>query len=36
MHVALLNQYYWPHGAATAQLLTELGEGLARRGRRVW
>ncbi|TNF38197.1 MAG: glycosyltransferase WbuB [Deltaproteobacteria bacterium] len=35
MHVALLNQYYWPHGSATSQLLTELGEGLAARGHRV-
>ncbi len=35
MHVALLNQYYWPHGSATSQLLTELGEGLAERGHRV-
>jgi len=35
MHVALLNQYYWPHGSATSQLLTELGEGLVARGHRV-
>jgi len=35
MHVALLNQVYWPHHAATSQLLTELGEGLAARGHQV-
>ena len=35
MHIALLNQYYWPHGSATSQLLTELGEGLAGRGHAV-
>ena len=35
MHVALLNQYYWPHGSATGQLITELGEALAARGHRV-
>jgi len=35
MHVVALNQFYAPHRSATAQLLTELAEGLARRGHRV-
>ena len=33
--VRLVNQYYWPDVAATAQLLTDLGEHLARRGMQV-
>src|SRR5688572_18036091 len=28
MHVAFFNRSYWPDGAATGQLLTELCEGL--------
>jgi glycosyltransferase involved in cell wall biosynthesis len=35
MHVVALNQFYAPDGSATAQLLTELAEGLVRRGHRV-
>lgn len=35
MHIVALNQFYAPHGSATAQLLTELAEGLVRRGHRV-
>jgi glycosyltransferase involved in cell wall biosynthesis len=35
VHVVLLNQYYAPAEAATAQLLTDLGEYLAREGYRV-
>ena len=30
-----VNRYYWPDEPATAQLLTDLAEGLAARGRRV-
>ncbi len=30
-----LNRFYWPDEAATAQLLTDLAEGLAARGHRV-
>ena len=33
--VAFINRYYWPDELATAQLLTDLAEGLAARGRRV-
>lgn len=32
MRLLLLNQYFWPDRAATAQLLTDLGEDLAARG----
>jgi glycosyltransferase involved in cell wall biosynthesis len=35
MHVVLLNQYYAPAEAATAQFLTDLGQYLARAGHRV-
>ena len=35
MHVVALNQFYAPDRSATAQLLTELAEGLVRRGHRV-
>lgn len=35
MHIVALNQFYAPHRSATAQLLTELAEGLVRRGHRV-
>jgi colanic acid biosynthesis glycosyl transferase WcaI len=35
MHLAILNQYYWPHGSATSQLITELAESLSSRGHRV-
>lgn len=35
MRVVLLNQYYAPDEAATAQLLADLGEGLAARGHEV-
>jgi glycosyltransferase involved in cell wall biosynthesis len=35
MRVLLLNQYYHPDVAATAQLAADLGESLARRGHRV-
>lgn len=35
MHVVALNQFYAPHPSATSQLLTELAEGLVRRGHRV-
>lgn len=35
MRVLLLNQYYWPDLAATAQILTDLAEGLASRGHDV-
>ena len=35
MHVLLLNQYYAPSEAATAQLLTDLGEQLVAAGHRV-
>ena len=33
--VLLLNRFYWPDEAATAQLLTDLAEGLAARNHRV-
>ena len=33
--VVFLNRFYWPDEAATAQLLTDLAEGLAARGRPV-
>ncbi len=35
MHIVALNQFYAPHGSATAQLLTELAEGLVQRGHHV-
>lgn len=35
MHVVVLNQFYWPSVAATAQLLTDLCEEVARQGHRV-
>lgn len=35
MHVVVLNQFYWPSVAATAQLLTDLCEEIARHGHRV-
>lgn len=35
MHVVALNQFYAPHSSATAQLLTELAEGLVKRGHHV-
>lgn len=35
MHVVALNQFYAPDRSATAQLLTELAEGLVGRGHRV-
>jgi len=35
MRILLLNQYYWPDVAATAQILTDLAEGLACRGHDV-
>ncbi len=35
LHVVAINQFYAPDRSATAQLLTELAEGLARRGHRV-
>jgi glycosyltransferase involved in cell wall biosynthesis len=35
MRICLLNQFYAPDTAATAQLLTDLGEHLARRGHEV-
>jgi colanic acid biosynthesis glycosyl transferase WcaI len=35
MHIVALNHVYWPNSAATAQLLTELLEGLALRGHEV-
>lgn len=35
MHIVALNHVYWPNSAATAQLLTELLEGLAARGHDV-
>jgi len=35
MHIVALNHVYWPNSAATAQLLTELAEGLAARGHEV-
>ncbi len=35
MHIVALNQFYAPHRSATAQLLTELAEGLVGRGHRV-
>lgn len=33
--IVILNQYYWPHGSATSQLMTELAEGLTARGHTV-
>ncbi|HZZ56926.1 MAG TPA: glycosyltransferase family 4 protein [Opitutaceae bacterium] len=33
--VLFVNRYYWPEETATAQLLCDLAEGLAARGRRV-
>jgi glycosyltransferase involved in cell wall biosynthesis len=36
MRVLLLNQYYHPDVAATAQLASDLGADLARRGHEVW
>lgn len=35
MRIVLLNQYYAPDGSATAQILSDLGGGLARRGNEV-
>jgi glycosyltransferase involved in cell wall biosynthesis len=35
MHIVALNQFYAPHRSATAQLLTELAEGLVQRGHQV-
>lgn len=35
MRILLLNQYYWPDVAATAQILTDLAEGLVRYGHEV-
>ncbi|MBZ5639679.1 MAG: glycosyltransferase family 4 protein [Acidobacteriia bacterium] len=35
MHIVLLNQYYAPDDAATAQILADLGVGLARAGHSV-
>ena len=35
MRVLLINQYYWPDVAATAQILTDLAEGLAGFGHEV-
>ncbi len=35
MHIVALNQFYAPDTSATAQLLTELAEGLVARGHRV-
>ncbi len=35
MHIVAINQFYAPHQSATAQLLTELAEGLVRRGHQV-
>ena len=35
MRIVLLNQYYAPAEAATAQLLSDLGEELVREGHRV-
>ncbi len=35
MRILLVNQFYWPDCAATAQLLSDLGEGLADRGHEV-
>ena len=36
MRVLILNQYYHPDVAATAQLASDLGADLARRGHDVW
>ena len=33
--VLFINRFYWPDEAATAQLLTDLAEGLAARGHRI-
>jgi glycosyltransferase involved in cell wall biosynthesis len=33
--VVFVNRYYWPEEPATAQLLVDLAEGLAARGRRI-
>ena len=35
MRILLLHQHYWPEIAATAQLLTDLGDDLARAGHEV-
>jgi len=35
MRILFINQYYWPDVAATAQILTDLGDGLAKRGHSV-
>ncbi len=35
MHITIINQFYWPHHAATSQLMTELAEELVRRGDKV-
>jgi colanic acid biosynthesis glycosyl transferase WcaI len=35
MRLIFLNRFYWPDEPATAQLLTDLAEGLARRGHEV-
>jgi glycosyltransferase involved in cell wall biosynthesis len=35
MHLVVLNQFYWPSIAATAQLLTDLCEAVAARGHEV-
>src|SRR4051812_30179289 len=35
MRIVFVNRYYWPSEAATAQLLTDLAEGLAAAGHKV-
>lgn len=35
LRIVFVNRYYWPDEPATAQLLTDLAEGLATRGHRV-
>jgi len=35
MSIVFVNRFYWPDETATAQLLADLAEGLAARGRRV-
>ncbi|MEN9662523.1 MAG: hypothetical protein RL324_1472 [Verrucomicrobiota bacterium] len=35
MRLIFLNRFYWPDEPATAQLLTDLAEGLARRGHEI-
>lgn len=35
MRLVFVNRFYWPETPATAQLLTDLAEGLARRGHEV-